>query len=745
MAGIVCNAALLVEHRVDKTAYVAHLRKEALLRTADNLMHALDTLPAPTRTVRLDGPSGLAKRQEILAYFHQTFDLYERLFDCIADEQGFFSKAIPLRHPLVFYFGHTAAFFVNKLLADGQIAERVDAVIEAQVAIGVDEMSWDDLDESNYEWPTIAELRSYRAKVRDLVSRHILAMPMSLPIGWNDPAWIILMGIEHERIHLETSSVLIRQLPLAWVQDQPHWPPCDIARYDRASVPRNRLLPVTGGEVVMGKSDDTYGWDNEYGQRRITLAPFEASEMLVSNAEYFEFVAAGGYGDARWWSPEGLNWRDFGPFTAPTFWVGDAANPDALKLRLLTREVAMPWDWPVDVNAHEAHAFCQWKAAATGRRVQLPSEAEWAALRARLPGDQPDWDPVPGNINLAYWASSCPVDMFAQADGFYDIVGNVWQWTSTPVSGFEGFTVHPRYDDFSAPTFDGRHDLIKGGSWISTGNEALASARYAFRRHFFQHAGLRYVVSDYQEPSLENPYETDTQVCQYLDFHYGPENFGVPNFPKAVAEIALAHCAMGARALDIGCAVGRSSLELAHSFEHVDGIDFSARFIDVAQQLITQGSYRYTLPVEGELVDYHEAKLGVSKADAARVHFSQGDALNLKPQFTDYDLVLAVNLIDRLREPALFLVDIGQRMKAGGVLILTSPYTWLEEFTPRANWLGGVRENGEAITTYRALQLALAADFEEIAPPRDVPFVIRETARKHQHTLSQLTVWRRRS
>ena len=146
-------------------------------------------------------------------------------------------------------------------------------------------------------------------------------------------------------------------------------------------------------------------------------------------------------------------------------------------------------------------------------------------------------------------------------------------------------------------------------------------------------------------------------------------------------------------------------------------------------------------------MDYHEvrlAPLGLGPEQAARVQFSQGDALNLKPKYTGYDLVLAANLIDRLREPARFLADIGHRIKPGGVLVLTSPYTWLETFTPRANWLGGVRQNGESVTTYRALQLALAAEFEEIAPPQDVPFVIRETARKHQHTLAQLTVWRRR-
>ena len=55
---------------------------------------------------------------------------------------------------------------------------------------------------------------------------------------------------------------------------------------------------------------------------------------------------------------------------------------------------------------------------------------------------------------------------------FYDVIGNVWQWTETPITGFKGFEVHPYYDDFSTPTFDAKHNLIKGGSWISTGNEA---------------------------------------------------------------------------------------------------------------------------------------------------------------------------------------------------------------------------------------------------------------------------------
>lgn len=708
--------------------------------------HLHDQLPAPTRTVRLSGSSSDAKRAELLAYFTQTWELYESLFDCLADERAYFNKAITLRHPLIFYFGHTATFYINKLMAGGYLQQRIDDRIEAMMAIGVDEMSWDDLDDSHYSWPDVAEVRDYRGKVKTVVSEFIRTMPLDLPIDWDSPAWVILMGIEHERIHLETSSVLIRQLPLEWVKPQPHWPACPQARHDRASVPANTLVAMPGGRVTQGKTDDTYGWDNEYGSLTTELKPFKASKMLVSNAEFFHFIAANGYNERRWWDDEGWGWREFAQAQMPTFWVGDIAQPDDLRLRLMTEEVAMPWDWPAEVNQLEAAAFCRWLAEESGKAIQLPCEAEWMQLREQVAGDQPDWIDAPGNINLARWASSCPVDHFAQGD-FFDIVGNVWQWTTTPTNGFEGFRVHPLYDDFSTPTFDGKHALIKGGSWISTGNEALKSSRYAFRRHFFQHAGFRYVVSSHQESMALNPYETDSMVSQYLDFQYGPGYYGVPNYAAALVDIVLPHCAQRGHALDIGCATGRASFELARHFAAVTGMDYSARFIDVALQLTSGEDFRYVVPEEGELVEYRQVRLkefGFDESLAQRIQFVQGDACNLKPQPDDYDLVLASNLIDRLRQPKRFLQDITPMIRSGGLLAISSPYTWLEEFTPKENWLGGFRENGEALTTWQALQRLLRDAFEEVAPPQDVPFVIRETARKFQHTQAQLTLWRKR-
>lgn len=243
-------------------------------------------LPAPTRTLTLSGNDPEQKRQQLLTYFRQTWELYESLFDCLADDRAWTTKAISLRHPLIFYYGHTATFYINKLMAGRLIDSRTDDKIEAMMAIGVDEMSWDDLDNSHYDWPSVAELRDYRGKVRNRIEQFIRQMPLTLPISWDSPAWVILMGIEHERIHLETSSVLIRQLPLAWVKPQPHWPVCPDARHDRLAVPYNALINVSAGQVTQGKTDDTYGWDNEYGNRVSDVKAFEASKMLVSNAEF---------------------------------------------------------------------------------------------------------------------------------------------------------------------------------------------------------------------------------------------------------------------------------------------------------------------------------------------------------------------------------------------------------------------------------------------------------------------------
>ncbi len=695
-----------------------------------------------TRTTILNSGNVDEKRAEILDYFHRTYSLDEQLYDHLANDSAFYLRAEPLRHPLIFYLGHTASFYINKLTTARLIDRRINPIYESMFAIGVDEMSWDDLSAKNYNWPSVDEVRDYRREVKELVVSVIDSLPLSLPITWDSPFWAIMMGIEHQRIHLETSSVIIRRLPIDEVRPLEGWDYCPLA----GRPPENSLLPVPGGKVVLGKAKNhaLYGWDNEFGKRESEVWAFKASQYLVSNGEYLSFVEEGGYQIEQYWTDEGWRWCQFAKAGHPLFWLKEAGG---YRLRTLSRVIDMPWNWPVEVNYLEAKAFCNWLAEKKGTKIRLPSEDQWYRLRDLhdIP-DQPYWDKAPGNINLEHWASSCPVDHFRFGE-FFDIIGNVWQWTETPITGFEGFAVHPWYDDFSTPTFDTQHNLIKGGAWISTGNEATREARYAFRRHFFQHAGFRYVEAEQPLETAEAMYESDMAVSQYCEMHYGRTFFDVENFSAACARICLQFMQgkKKNRALDLGCSVGRASFELAREFSFVNGLDFSARFIRIAYQMQEKGIIRYELPEEGEIVSFHERRLAdLGLADvASQVEFFQADALNLKPQFSNYDLILAANLIDRLSDPGRFLATVHERLSDGGILVLASPYTWLAEFTARDKWLGGYRKDGEPYTTLDGLQDVLGRHFTRLAEPQDVQFVIRETKRKFQHSVSQVTVWQK--
>jgi putative 4-mercaptohistidine N1-methyltranferase len=240
-------------------------------------------------------------------------------------------------------------------------------------------------------------------------------------------------------------------------------------------------------------------------------------------------------------------------------------------------------------------------------------------------------------------------------------------------------------------------------------------------------------------------YENDTTLAQYLEFHFGERWHGEANFPKALADAAM-HAMDGRpldRALDIGCAVGRTSLELARHFRHVDGIDFSRAFVNKCQEVARDRRVRYARPEEGELVTFQDqslASLGLEEA-AERVSFHQGDACDLPSQFAGYDLVLAGNLIDRLYQPSLFLETIHERINELGLLVIASPYTWLEEYTPKEHWIGGFKKNGEDFSTFDGLKEMLAPHFRLLFEPWSLPFVIRETRNKFQHSFSELTVW----
>jgi len=914
---------------------------------------------ADAKTIKLSGSNLEEKRHEIINYFHSTFSLYEELFSFISDE-GYYLKAEPLRHPLIFYFGHTATFIINKLIISGFKIERINPYFESIFAVGVDEMSWDDLNTQHYNWPTVAELKEYRNKVRTFFDSFLKSLEFSLPIDWKSPMWLALMICEHERIHLETSSVIMRRLPLNYfITNTKKWRVCEEMENDPVRVPENESIKITGREVILGKNDDFYGWDNEYGSLKVNVCNFAVNKFLTTNKEYLEFVKDGGYMKPDYWTEEGKKWLRFQTINRPLFW-----SEDYSKLRIFDKEIEMPWDWPVETNYLESKAYCNWKSKITGVYTRLLSEAEWYVLRGDAELD--------GNIDLKHYASSCPVNKFKHNFGVYDVVGNVWQWTENYIEGFPGFKVHSSYLDFSTPTFDGMHNLIKGGSWISTGNESIAASRYAFRRHFYQLAGFRCVHGE--EIKQDNIIiEREPDIVRWIAAEYDKEmyaRFKLKSFTQTVFEEVKKFSdefifnnntdavVKSKRILVLGCKTGGLAYELGKLFDDVVGMDQTAHYFRIAQDLKNGNTIRYEVKEEGEIFGIKEISVDLnflkSEANQKKIEFFQTDLYNdidtnkhkkfdailvsnveslytingnsleknlnenglvfvmvpkgkalkefqfactnfkklnlidntlnpkehkilfrdtarkhrleiyemhtykheirenansyyetdflceqyvrfhyanhetfpttcakvclevmkkmnipesefktaldlgcalgqtaiyLSPKFEsivgiDYSnrfieianerslslklenvtflqgsvleldhipnlprdnvLVFCGNLIDRLHDPSVFLNDISRYVKKGGVLILTSPYTWLEEFTPKESWVGGVIKNGEILSTIVGLELMLRDNFEKHSV-EDVEFLIPDYPPfSHQITAAQLSVWIRK-
>lgn len=241
-------------------------------------------------------------------------------------------------------------------------------------------------------------------------------------------------------------------------------------------------------------------------------------------------------------------------------------------------------------------------------------------------------------------------------------------------------------------------------------------------------------------------YDSGAALTQYLLFHYGTPEQICPLLPEARGACGFpARCVMEPlhelelprreRALDLGCAVGRSSFELARSFGEVTGIDFSHRFIEAAREMQKRREAIVRVPREGSLEDEMRVELPPD-IPVEKVRFEQGDACGLRAGLGPFDFVLMANLIDRLPDPARCLARLPDLVAPGGGLVITSPYTWMEEYTPRGKWLAG------AEGTLAALRKILAPNFTFLRA-LDLPFLIRDHRRKYQWSVAEAGVWQR--
>jgi len=241
---------------------------------------------------------------------------------------------------------------------------------------------------------------------------------------------------------------------------------------------------------------------------------------------------------------------------------------------------------------------------------------------------------------------------------------------------------------------------------------------------------------------MENIYESNRTLGEYLLFHFGSREEQFPwaegpldalDFPRRTVEELIDPTSSIENALDVGCAVGRSSFVLSELADSVLGVDYSSSFIDAAKAISESGELNY---------EYHEEadrwKKGKAIIDKIpdNLQFEVGDACNLRGDLGSFDLVHAANLLCRLPEPQAFIARLTELVSPGGQLLLTTPFTWLEEFTSQERWI-----NGEDCAS--SLKQILNPFFQ-LEYEKNMPFLLREHRRKFQFTMALGMRWRRK-
>jgi ergothioneine biosynthesis protein EgtB len=329
-------------------------------------------------------------------------------------------------------------------------------------------------------WPARAAVLDYRDRVRAELGSAL--SERSLP---RDLEAVASMVVEHELMHQETLLYMLQELDHGLKRRPFDWPALPGPGAQR----RSRSVDIPEGDAVLGASPGSlsFGWDNEFRQHSVHVPAFAIDETPVTNADLLEFVEDRGYAESRLWSEDGWAWRSRRCLNRPHSWRRDDSG---VRIRGLLEDV--PFEraacWPALVSWAEASAYARWR----GQR--LPSEAEWhRAARGTPAGRQRSWpwgDEAPGeahgNFHFRH-ASPEPVGSHpagASAWGVQELIGNGWEWTGTPFAPFPGFEPLPRYPGYSADFFDGRHFVLRGGSWATDEILLRPSFRNWFQPHY---------------------------------------------------------------------------------------------------------------------------------------------------------------------------------------------------------------------------------------------------------------------
>jgi len=434
---------------------------------------------------------------DLQAVQRRMADVRRRTLDLIAvlDAPTLRRQHIPILSPMVWDVGHIGNFeeqwLVQRLLAAPPLAAHYQRLF--------DPVANPRPTRAGLALPTGDELRGYLGAVRE---RALEALTRSAAASGDadggDPrlvedAYVFEMVVEHEEQHQETL------LQCMQVLDDPPYVPTQRRALPPGSGATNEAIEIAGGPFVMGWQRDGFAYDNELPPHEVHVERFAIDRFPVSNGDFLAFVEDAGYRRRELWSDAGWAFREQDGMEAPRNWRRDENGAWTVRYMDQVLPLAQALDRPViHVCYWEADAYCRWAG------VRLPTEAEWE--KAAL------WDPARGVARPWPWGEEPPsieranLDQLAfapaplgaypqggSAYGVEQLVGDMWEWTSTDFDGYPGFVAYP-YDDYSKTWFGTDYKVLRGASWATRPLVARGTFRnwdFAIRRQIF--AGFRCV------------------------------------------------------------------------------------------------------------------------------------------------------------------------------------------------------------------------------------------------------------
>ena len=451
--------------------------------------------PAPQQSVRPDSKS-TTDRDQLVARYRRNRERSRLLFDLLADEEARYSRPIPLRHPFIFYEGHIPTFSFNTLVKAALGGSSIDPEMEKLFARGIDPptegAAAPEAARNRELWPDRRLVRQFTQAADESVIEALAHGEIDRPgHPLLDRAEAVFVILEHEVMHQETLLYMLHRMPHEKKRSPAGYRPAA-----GGAVPRVGWIDIGPGRATLGvdRGATLYAWDNERPCRVESVDAFAIESGNVTNAAFMEFVSAGGYREQRWWRAADWDWVRREDLRHPPFWE---RREEGWTWRGLFEAIPLPVAWPVYVSHAEAEAYARWRGA------RLPTEAEFQRAAYGAPtGDErpypwgeaaPDgrrhgvfdftrWDPAP--------AGSHPEGRSAW--GVDDLIGNGWEWTSTPFAPFPGFSPQASYPEYSADFFDGEHFVMKGASPATARELVRPTFRNWFRgRYPFVYATFR--------------------------------------------------------------------------------------------------------------------------------------------------------------------------------------------------------------------------------------------------------------